>query len=222
MNRGYVSSLALAIIGLLMSCVEPLLFFTVAIYEDGNRFVRLRVVQDFNNNEGYGHPVAVSDDEMARILSGLVIEKYTLFSSQRHRAFSEREVAFFAPLLATGLNQATPEEIVTFFEAVEVSPLDRMVTSGGVFVKGEGLQIVLSNHGVRVAIRQDTEEYEAPSQRPPLEPIDPEWTAPGRLDFEPIEYRVRLEDTSFKNFLQEEVFHVAVRFRELARESGLD
>jgi hypothetical protein len=50
-----------------------------------------------------------------------------------------------APLLSLALQTATPEEIVTFYRSTRLSGMGREVTSGGLFVKGEELHIVLSN-----------------------------------------------------------------------------
>ena len=41
-----------------------------------------------------------------------------------HPAFTDREVAFFAPLLTLGLSKATPEEVVTFYQTRNLSALD--------------------------------------------------------------------------------------------------
>jgi hypothetical protein len=90
---------------------------------------------------------------MAAILHGIVVQEpltrvplYDDMSTpRRHPAFTEDAVEFWAPLLSLALRTATPEELVTFYQSTRVSGTRREVTSGGLFVDGDELHIILSN-----------------------------------------------------------------------------
>ena len=198
----------------LLSCSTPQ-FFTVTIHDSPQRVVRLQTVATDELNKGYSHPATISEEQMKKVLKGFYVEKdKTAFSTSniRHRALSDREVEFFAPLFVRGLQQATPEEIVTFFETAEISELYEGTTSGGVFVKDDTFHMILSNHSVKTQIWQNNDEYEAPYRLRPLEPIKPE---PGRLVFEPTQFMAALEESSWLEKLRGKPWHAAVRYTDL-------
>lgn len=64
---------------------------------------------------------------------------------RKHPAFSDRDIEFWAPLLSLALSKATGDEIATFYQSTKVSGTSREVTSGGVFVDGDQLHVILSN-----------------------------------------------------------------------------
>lgn len=214
----------------LASCAGQEHLLTVKVYESQNQVVRLQAIPEATTSGGYTHPALLSEEQIARILQGLRVEKNTSpvplvlqggsGYSQTVRAFSDAEVRFFAPLLAKGLAQATPEELVTFFETAEISPTQRVVTSGAVLVRGEVFHILISNHLVKKDIWIDAELYEAPYRLRPLWPIE-QGTEPGRLLFEPSAYMV--ESTTDELGLRELTtglhLRVGVRFRNLPRAS---
>lgn len=210
---------------LLCACTaSPMM--TVTVHESKNQVVRLQTTPDANGGQGYSHPAFLSEQTVAAVLKGLYVETDTslvplaLRPSQpgtRSRAFGDTEVTFLAPLLVKGLSKATPQELVTFFETADISSTQRVVTSGGVFVIGEELHVVLSNHATKVHIWQDADTYAAPYRLTPLEPISPE---PGRLSFEPHRHMVRSQDSALRDRLASGVLHIAVRFRELQETSA--
>jgi hypothetical protein len=128
-------------------------FTTYSIYDTPKGFVRLEVDRTLEAGGGHSHPADISTEQMAEVLRGIVVlEPLTrvpiyddLSIPRRHRAFPEDAVEFWAPLLTLALRTATPEELVTFYESTRVSGTRREVTSGGLFVDGEELHIVLSN-----------------------------------------------------------------------------
>lgn len=206
---------------LFIGCAAPH-FFTVTIYESLDRVVKLQAVPDANSGKGFSHPVDISVETLAQVMRGLRVEIHnTAFSlpfsgkpssTGGQQAFSEPEIKFFAPLLAKGLAQATPEELVTFYETGEVSDLYQLTTSGGLFVKGDELHFLLSNHSVKTRIWQDNEQYEAPYHLRPLEPIDPQ---PGRLLFDPPQLMVEPSTGILSIALNAEPWQVGVRWKEL-------
>ncbi len=218
-GKNFVMGLVLAV--LITGCAAPH-FFTVTIYESPDRVVKLQAVSEANNGKGFSHPADISPETLATVMRGLRIEIYnavfslpftgTTSSSGGQRAFSESEIKFFAPLFAKGLAQATPEELVTFYETGEVSDLYELTTSGGLFITGDELHFVLSNHGVKTRIWQDNEQYEAPYHLRPMEPIDPQ---PGRLLFEPSHLMVNPERGILNLGLTAEPWQVGVRWKAL-------
>lgn len=214
--------MGLAVTVLVFGCAAPH-FFTVTIYESPDRVVKLQAVPDANNGQGFSHPVDIPVEALAKVMRGLQVEIHnaafslpftgTSSSSGGQRAFSEAEIKFFAPLFAKGLAQATPEELVTFYETGEVSDLYEITTSGGLFVKGEELHFLLGNHGAKTRIWQDNEQYETPYHLRPLEPIDPQ---PGRLLFDPPRLMVEEPTRGMLNIgLTAEPWQVGVRYKDL-------
>jgi len=205
----------------MMGCAAPH-FFTVTIYESPDRVVKLQAVPDANEGKGFSHPIDIQEERLAEVMRGLRVEIPNAplsvpflggdNSGTRQRAFSEREIKFFAPLLAKGLARATPEELVTFYETAEVSDLYELTTSGGLFVKGDEIHFLMSNFGVKTRIWQDNEQYEAPFHLRPLEPIDPE---PGRLVFDPPHLMVDPQRGLLNMGLTAVPWEVGVRWKEL-------
>lgn len=207
-----------AMIALLVACATPGTQ-TQAIYEDKNRVVGVQTVHDGNDGKPFSHPAVVSEDDVTRVLRGLYVETRNVSLSglvggaaQRQPAFSQREIAFFAPLFVKGLGQARSDEMVTFYETAEISDVHELTTSGGMFLQGDAMHIVLSNYGVKTEIWQDNEQYRPPVRNRPLEPIDPE---PGQLVFRPARFMVQSDEGTVAAFVQGKPWHVAVRFREI-------
>jgi len=209
----------------LMGCAADRIFmepmFTVTVYEDSNRVVRLQTTEVANEGEGFSHPAYLTDEKVAMVLRGLYvkIEEASVLhsliggdSSTRQRAFSDKEIEFFAPLFVKGLRQATPEEVVTFYETAEISDLYEVTTSGGVFVHGDEFHVLLSNFRVKTPVWQDNEQYQAPVRMRPLEPIDPQ---PGRLLFDPPRLMVQPEDGMLRKAFLAVPWEVGVRWKEL-------
>lgn len=132
---------------------SPTQFTTLTIYETPQSFVRLEVDRTLEQENGHSHPASLSPDQMAAVLRGITVQEpltripfYDDVSVPRtHRAFTDQAVAFWAPLLSLALSKATEHEIVTFYQSTTISGTSREVTSGGVFVDGERLHLVLSN-----------------------------------------------------------------------------
>lgn len=205
---------------LLAGCGGAPQLFTVTIYEDEDRVVRLQTSPN-GEGRGFSHPAFLKAEDIAKVMKGLSVDIKTSAISlpllgggtwERQPAFSKAEIRFFAPLLARGLRQATPEEVVTFYETAEISDLHQMTTSGGVFVQGDVLYVVLSNYGVQGDIWEDNEEYRAPIRIRPLHQLEPQ---PGRLVFTPGHFMVQPQRGTLAGFATGEPWQVGVRFKEL-------
>jgi hypothetical protein len=136
----------------LIGC-SPAQFTTLTIYETPHSFVRLEVDRTLDHGAGHNHPSDISSEQMEMVLRGITIEEPLtrlpfyddLSVARRHPAFNDRDIEFLAPLLSLALRKATADEIATFYRSAKASGTSREVTSGGVFLDGDQLHIVLSN-----------------------------------------------------------------------------
>lgn len=92
---------------------------TGKIHESSRGSVYLEEVPDWSFVAA--HPVSINPTTMANVLRGVQIEERKSMSNTTSgmelkavRAFSDEEVEFLAPLLATALSKADPEELVGF------------------------------------------------------------------------------------------------------------
>lgn len=224
MSNTIARIMVLAAISFLMSCGASK-FPTVTIYESSEQFVKLYHVPVKNHGVEFSHPTSISEEAMRKILEGVMIQEYhgaaplplmdSMMEASRHRAFSDPWINFFAPKLVKGLQQATPEEVVTFFETGQVTSRRQMTTSGGLYVHGEALHIFASNYHVLTDRWQDNEEYRAEFSMTPLDPIEAE---PGKLEFDPVEYMVKSDGKSYEKALGKPNLHVGVLFKKLSHE----
>lgn len=205
-------------------------FQTLKILDSPNRVVALQAMRDAYDGKGYDHPVSITKEEMIQILEGVRAEKTGLFSSSSsrssgaHRVFSPSEIQFFAPLIVKGLSQATPEEMVTFFETAEIETDDleknfQITTSGGFYVAGGNFHVVVSNFSVKTPLWQDTQrsKYDVDAVRTnSLEQLKPQ---PGLLVFEPREFLVETPDGEIGGFLKGKPWQAAIRYREFLSHS---
>ena len=185
---------------LTLSACQNRPFHAATLHDDPSRFVRIEI--DPSIGGGHSHPTTITTDEMAAVLSGVMITEpprliaaLSLESTHaepgRRPAFSEAEIRFFAPLFAEGLRKAKPEEILTFGQTNQKSGLIEKVTSGGTFVtsggvfidNGDELHLILGNY------RSPTHYAPDPGvggtldgRSTPLQPIAPQQTT---LYFEP-------------------------------------
>jgi hypothetical protein len=181
---------------------------TQTIYETPHAFVRLQIDPSFRQEAGHSHPAGVSTEHIAAVLRGIMIEEPLtrlpfyddLSIPRRHQAFTEEAVAFWAPLLRLGLSKATPEEVVTFYQSKPLAFMKREVTSGGMFMDGEKLHVVLSNYRSETSSTPDISMADNQDDRlTPLRSLAPQ---KGTLQFEPQEFQVRPDDDGLSALFQ--------------------
>ncbi len=202
-------------IGLILStgaCSTPQ-FQTLKILDSPDRVVALRAMPNAFDGKGYDHPVSFTVGEMSRLLEGVRVQR-GLMSSAQHSALSATEIRLFAPHFVNALERATNQEIVTFFEIAEINGVDQLTTSGGLFVAGGNLHVVLSNFSVKTSIWQDNEQYESSYRHRPLEQMDPQ---PGRLVYDPPEYMVKSPKGEIGNRFKGKPWQVAIRYRDVLK-----
>lgn len=178
----------------LVGCA-PGQFTTLVIYDKPEAFVRLEADRTVGSGRGHSHPASMSLQHMRAVLSGITIEeplaKLPIYDDLRqarhHPAFTEKEIMLFAPLLAAALSKATPEEVVTFYESRDLSGTSREVTSGGLFVEGEELHVLLGNYRSQTHYNADIGVADTQDDRmTPLQALAPQR---GILGFEPAHLR---------------------------------
>ena len=196
-------------------------FLTLPVYESPNAVIRLMAIPDVEAEKNFSHPAFPTVKQMSKILKGLSVNKgssvFSFMSRKdsdriRQPAFSDEEVTFLAPLLVKGLTRATPDEIVSFYGTADISTTFRQVTSGGVFVQGESLFIVISNFRSKVPIWQDADEYQAPYRLQPLESII---SPSGRLFFTPDTLTVNSNSAVLPPLLHKQPLTIGVRYQDL-------
>jgi hypothetical protein len=132
---------------------------------------------------------------------------------RRHPAFTEEEVAFWAPLLRLALNKATPEEVVTFYQSKQLAFKNREVTSGGVYVDGERLHVVLSNY--RSETNSTADSGMADNQDDRLTPLRSLAPQKGTLHFEPPEFQAKPDDHGLAALFQWDKRELIILLRRL-------
>lgn len=221
-----LSCTLLALSGPLISGCAPAQFTTITILETPAAFVRLETDRTADPERGHTHPMSMTPEQMAAVLSGIRVEepwaKLPIYDDtsqpHRHPAFTEKEVMFFAPLLAVALGKATPEEVVTFYQSRYLSGTSREVTSGGLFVQGDKLHIILANYrsathyGADVGVADTTDD-----RLTPMRSLAPQR---GRLDFEPKSAKREPNVSAFSKLFQWDRRELVILFENLPRRSS--
>ncbi len=119
-------------------------------YQDPITSIRLYV--DERAGAGHSHPARITADQLAQTLGGLRVIPRTgfigsLISGDSHGvpAFSSAEIRTLAPKLSRALGEATPKELVTFYRRISDPGAGLAITSGGLFVRGTHLFVILAN-----------------------------------------------------------------------------
>ena len=174
-------------------------FPTLTIYDTPHAFVRLQADPMIERSVGHSHPANVSTEQMAAVLQGIIVQepmtRLPLYDDlsipRRHRAFDEDAVIFWAPLLSLAFSKAMPEEVVTFYQSRRLSGVNREVTSGGMFLDGEDLHVLLSNYRSDTHSTADIGVADTLDDRlTPLHSLAPQ---KGMLSFEPAEFQQATE-----------------------------
>ena len=187
-------AIALTAVTLLAGCEVPQMAGHT-VYEDPANFVRLEpdpsVLPDVPRT-AHSHPVRISAEDIGILLRRLwvhehrnVVQTRLLGLAPPERAFEEDDNALLAPRLADALANAQPDERVTFYLSRPQTSVKREISSGGLYVRGQHLHVVLGNYRATYAIPAYGMVYD---RRYPMMP-----TAPKAFDlvFEPPGATVR-------------------------------
>lgn len=187
------------------------------VYEDPVNFVRLEtdktVLPEWPQGH-FSHPATLGKEVLRAVLSGLKVQEHRIAPQQWIQgtapivpAFDEGEVALLSEQLAEGFEQAQYNERVTFYLSEPLTFFRRMVTSGGMYVRGKELHVILGNWKIIYGIPAYGMIYD---RRYPMRP-----TAAKGFDllFEPadavIQQQSSLLDTLFANTKDELVIDLS-------------
>lgn len=208
--------------GLIGAC-SPRQFTTVTIYDTPNTYVRLEFDRTVTKGTEHSHPISLTPEQIAAVLGGVRIhEPIALVRGdilgqnpvpRVHPAFTEKDITLFAPMLALALGKATPEEVVTFYQTRKVSAITREVTSGGLFIQGDELHLVLANYRSHTRYMADSGVAETADDRlTPMQSLAPQ---EGRLDFEPDSATRERPVGGLEKILQWDRRELAVLYKQL-------
>jgi hypothetical protein len=125
------------------------------VYEDPVNFVRLEVdgnvLPEWSPGH-FNHPAQFSHEEVRRILMALTVQEHRAAvqrwlgdDSRRLPTFRDAEIATLVPQLVEALRMARYNERVTYYLSQPQTSVKRIITSGGLYVKGTELHFILGN-----------------------------------------------------------------------------
>lgn len=121
-----------------------------AVYQDPATIIRIQF--DGKAGSGHSHPATLTPDVIRHVLSGIRIRSRNSFvpsiltgEASLVSAFSPEEQAVLGPQLSKALAEAKPDELVTFYRRVSTPAVGLAITSGGLFVHGRHLYVILAN-----------------------------------------------------------------------------
>jgi hypothetical protein len=151
--RGFVLA-ALALVLLCQACLGPARD-TRPVREEQDRFVRLEARYGDQHREGstrFAHPFPLGPEEWRRILSSIRVQTrkdtvlFTTAKDPPTAAFDPDEIAYLSAALSEAFSRAHPDEWVVFGLSRERSPQVAELTTGGWFVDGPSLHVILANY----------------------------------------------------------------------------
>jgi hypothetical protein len=146
------------IVSFCLSCAGPALTSRV-VQQDTTWFVRLDSYQDPGHSQArYEHPAAWTEPELSAILSRLLLEdRVGLMDTARppRPVFSADEIMLLVPAIRQSFQQARQAEWVSLLLSSPNSS-GLTVTSGGMFLAGSRLHIVVANH--RTPLARESQE----------------------------------------------------------------
>jgi hypothetical protein len=125
------------------------------VYEDPVTYVRLEedaaVLPEWSPGH-HSHPNEMGTEKLRTILSGMKIQEHRVAPQRWLQgeaplvpAFSDEELALLSAQIAEGLAQAKYNERVTFYLSEPQTSAKRVVTSGGLYIHGTELHVILGN-----------------------------------------------------------------------------
>jgi len=155
LRKVFLSSiLALTSAYSLVGCAIPQVPFRT-IYEDPVNYVRLEtdetVLPEWPPGH-HAHPKAFSPEYMTRILKGLGVQEHRIWLQKWIQGeapvvpvFKDEEIALLAPKIAEGFATAKYNERVTFYLSQPQTSVKRIITTGGFYMQGDELHVIVGN-----------------------------------------------------------------------------
>src|SRR6266540_1162015 len=152
---------ALALGFLCQACAQPTPVASKSPHEEPPRFVRVEARYGDANPSGltrFNHPLELNEKESTRLLESVWVRHdpgLFTFASQEEApipAFTPDEIAFLSKSLGKAFTRAHPDEWVVFGLSRVRSADITEVTTGGWFVAGEQLHLMLANYRYAVTM----------------------------------------------------------------------
>jgi hypothetical protein len=126
-----------------------------AVYEDPVNYVRLEeddtVLPEWPPGH-HTHPKAFTADHILRVLKGLTVQEHRIWLQKWIQseaplvpAFKDEEITLLGPQLAEAFATAKFNERVTFYLSQPQTSVKRVITSGGFYVRGSELHVIVGN-----------------------------------------------------------------------------
>lgn len=125
------------------------------IYEDPVNFVRLEedpeVLAEWPPTH-HAHPFMIEPEKVRKILSGLMVQEHWIALKRWLRgesplvpAFTDEELTLLSVRIAEALAEAKYNERVTFYLSEPQTFARRIITTGGLYIQGTELHMLLGN-----------------------------------------------------------------------------
>jgi len=125
------------------------------VYEDPVNFVRLEldanVLPEWPPGH-FTHPAQLSHEQVQRLLMGLTVQEHQAAiqrwlsgDARRLPMFRDAEIAILVPQLVEALRLARENERVTYYLSQPQTSIKRIITSGGLYIRGTELHFILGN-----------------------------------------------------------------------------
>jgi hypothetical protein len=148
------SLLALCSLLGVLGCAIPQVPFRT-VYEDPVNYVRLEeddeVLPEWPPGH-HAHPKVFTADQVVRILRGMTVQERRIWIQKWIQGeaplvpvFKDEEVALLAPQIAEAFSTAKYNERVTFYLSQPQTSVKRVITSGGMYFRGNELHVILGN-----------------------------------------------------------------------------
>jgi hypothetical protein len=159
---------------LITGCVtEPA---PIVIYEDKHDSIWLKFDPEAKG-AGHSHPVTIPPERMEKILEGvLVADRSQIIGTIKGDetdwtpAFTPVQLKTLSPLLSEALRKASPKDMATFYLVIMDREHGKLVTSGGLFVRGPRLYFILANFRTMPSSKIYETTYEIDTRSEPLLP----------------------------------------------------
>jgi len=125
------------------------------VYEDPVNFIRLEedkaVLPEWPQGH-FSHPATLRKELVEAVLLGLKVQEHRITPQKWIQGeapvvpvFSDSEVALLSGQLVDGLAEARYNERITFYLSQPLTFFRRMITSGGIYVRGNEFHLLLGN-----------------------------------------------------------------------------
>lgn len=133
---------------------------------------------DSSNGSGHSHPATLSQEQILAALRGIGVRHRNtltgfgvLSDEDSSPAFTPAEATLLAPYLREALAKASPKDMATFYALSRDFNKGELVTSGGMFVRGRHLYVIVANARTSPYSNQYENAHSVDTRDRPLIPI---------------------------------------------------